>query len=251
MTLAAGLVAAVAGCTAAGPDHPPGTPFDPYEAQNRKTHAFNRGLDRAVIRPVSRGYAKAMPDDIETVISRFATNLSLPRAVVNNILQGNMRGATEDSYRFVVNTTVGLGGFFDPATELGMPQATDADFGQTLHVWGVAEGAYTELPVLGPSTERDFAGLVVDVFTDPLGYVIAKPERYYGSAAKTGRLLSERNNRSDTIDSVLYDSADSYAQLRSLYLQKRRFELNGAGGEAYLDPYDNPYGADSPKTEDQ
>ncbi len=228
----------VAGCSVPGPDHPPGEPFDPYEAENRKAHEFNKSFDRAVLRPISRGYSAFMPDDIETAISRFAVNFSLPRSVVNNILQGNMKGATEDTYRFVVNTTIGLGGFFDPATELGMPQPHDADFGQTLYVWGVPEGAYMETSFFGPSTERSAVGWVVDLFTNPLFYLINEPEVYAGSAAKISRQLSQRGRYSETLDSVLYESADSYAQTRSLYLQNRHFKLGGGTPDAYLDPYE-------------
>jgi len=89
---------------------------DPFEAENRRMHAFNRGFDRSLLRPVSKGYAAAVPDDIETVVIRFSENLSLPADVVNNVLQLNMRAALQDTARFVVNTTVGLGGFFDPAS---------------------------------------------------------------------------------------------------------------------------------------
>ena len=241
--LLAALLGLVSACTAPGPDHTPGEVFDPYEDSNRNVHDFNKRIDRAVFRPVSRGYSAFMPDDIETGISRFAFNLSIPQAVVNNILQGNMRGATEDTYRFVVNTTIGLGGFFDPASELGMPEATDTDFGETLHVWGVPEGAYLETPFAGPSTERDTAGQFVDLFTNPLSYIVDTPDRYIDTAASASATLSQRGRFSDTVDSVLYESADSYAQARSLYLQNRRFELGGQGEEAYLDPYDDPYGA--------
>jgi len=152
-----------------------------------------------------------------------------------------MRGATTDTYRFIVNTTVGLGGIFDPATELGMPRATDTDFGETLHVWGVPQGAYLELPVLGPSTERAAAGMVVDLFTDPLDHVLPEPERYYGTGLKALDGLGRRGRLADTIDSVLYDSADSYAASRSLYLQNRRFKLGNRGSDDYLDPYDTVY----------
>jgi len=237
------MTAVLAACSTPGPDHPPGDPFDPNEDRNRKVHAFNKSVDRAVLRPVSRGYSAFMPDDIETAINRFSFNLSIPQAVVNNILQGNMRGDTEDTYRFVVNTTVGLGGFFDPASELGMPDATDTDFGETLHVWGVQEGAYQETPFFGPSTERDSAGRIVDLFTNPLSYLVETPESYIDTAASVSATLTQRERFSDTVDSVLYDSADSYAQARSLYLQNRRFELGGRGDDAYLDPYDDPYGA--------
>ena len=238
------LAVAVGACASPGPDHPTGQPFDPYEAQNRKVHNLNRSLDKTVVRPVSKGYSSFLPDDIETVVGRFAFNLSLPGSIVNNILQGNGRGATEDTYRFLVNSTVGLGGFFDPATEMGMPGPTETDFGETLYVWGVREGAYIELPILGPATERATAGKVVDMFTNPLSYALESPENYYQTAASVSARLSDRGRFSDTIDSVLYESADSYAQSRSLYLQRRRFELGGrnGAGDAYLDPYDDPYG---------
>ncbi|MGK7752800.1 MULTISPECIES: MlaA family lipoprotein [unclassified Roseovarius] len=238
------LVAALAapGCTPTPAGHPAGQVFDPYEEENRRTHAFNRALDRNLVGPAGKGYSGFIPDDVENMIGRFAFNLSIPGAVVNNILQGNMKGATEDTYRFLVNTTIGLGGLFDTASELNMPQATDADFGQTLHVWGVREGAYIELPLLGPSTERAAAGRIVDLFTNPLTYVLDEPENYYGTVASAATGLSDRGRYADTIDSILYDSADSYAQARSLYIQNRRFKLGGGSGGALEDPYDAELG---------
>ena len=221
------------------------TPPDPHEKLNRKIHKFNRGLDRVFIRPVGKGYASAIPDDIETAIGRFAFNLSIPSAVVNNILQGNMRGAFKDTARFAVNTTVGLGGFFDPASEMSMPAPTDADFGQTLHAWGVPDGNYNEVPVLGPGTDRHMAGKMVDIFTNPLTYVLPSPEKYYGTGASLAARLSDRARYSDTIDSVLYESEDSYAATRSLYLQNRRFRLDGGRSDSYQDPYDELYGVSS------
>jgi len=202
---------------------------------------LNQSLDRNLVRPAGKGYAAFMPDDIEDAIGRFAFNLSIPRSVVNNVLQGNMRGATEDSYRFLVNSTVGLLGLFDPATEMRMPEATDADFGQTLHVWGAREGAYIELPVIGPSNERDTFGIVVDLFTNPLSYLLDDPESYYGTVASVSSGLSNRGRYSDTIDSILYESADSYAQAKSLYTQNRRFEVKGGSAGALSDPYDAPF----------
>lgn len=231
-------VLAVSGCAKRDPSLAAGVPFDPYEAENRETHAFNREFDTKIFRPIAMGYSTFMPDDIETMLGRFSDNMSLPGSVVNNVLQGNMRGATEDTYRFVVNATLGLGGLFDTATELGMPAATDNDFGKTLHVWGVRQGAYVELPVLGPSTERDTVGLFVDFFTNPLSYIIEAPESYYDTGASVSARLTDRTRFSGTIDQILYESADSYAQSRSLYLQNRRFELGDDNGSAYLDPYD-------------
>ncbi|MEI4197477.1 VacJ family lipoprotein [Roseovarius sp. E0-M6] len=218
------------------------THYDPWEEENREVHAFNRSLDRALVRPAGKGYTKAVPDDIELVVTRFSENLSLPGAIVNNILQGNGLGATTDTYRFLVNTTLGLGGFFDPATELNMPAKTDADFGQTLYTWGINEGPYMELPLLGPSTTRDAVGKTVDLFTNPLTYALPSPESYYGTAASVSSGLSARGQYSDTIDSILYESADSYAASRSIYLQNRRFKLGKGRDETYLDPYESVAG---------
>lgn len=229
----------LAACAGSQPDAQAGRgTFDPYEEQNRQVHDFNRDLDRKLVRPVSKGYDAAVPDDIETAILRFSQNTSLPRSIVNNMLQLNMRAAIEDSARLFVNTTVGLGGFFDPASEMGMPAASDADFGQTLHVWGAAEGAYIELPFLGPSTQRDTFGTFIDVLTNPLTYVLNTPARTINRGTSVAGGLTRRSQFSDTIDQILYESADSYAQLRSIYLQGRRFELGGRGGEDYGDPYD-------------
>jgi len=237
--LALGL-ACVAAC---GPTeaNPPGTPFDPFEAENRKVHEFNKSLDRALLRPAGKGYTAVVPEDVQTLVGRFANNLAIPGSVVNNILTGNMRAATQDFYRFAVNTTLGLGGVFDPATELNMPAESDADFGQTLHAWGVPAGAYMELPGLGPSTERDAVGTFVDLFTNPLDYVLPSPEQEYVTGTSVVARVGDRGRFAETIDSILYESADSYAQSRSLYLQNRNFELGETGNDAYLDPYDDPY----------
>lgn len=224
--------------------------FDPFEAENRKMHEFNRGLDQALIRPVSKGYTSVVPDDIETGVVRFAENLSLPADIVNNILQLNMRGAFQDGARLLVNTTVGLGGFFDPASEMGMPPPTNTDFGETLHVWGAREGAYIELPLLGPSTTRRTFGYFVDLFTNPLTYVFDSPENLIGTAAGVASGLSRRERYSGTIDQVLYESEDSYALSRSIYLQNRRFKLGGTSDAGYTDPYDGlPDGGSAAMTE--
>ncbi len=238
LLLALLLALSLAACAKRPAGLPVDAVYDPYEQQNRGVHEFNRSLDRNLVRPAGRGYSDFLPDDIEDGIGRFAFNLSLPRSIVNSILQGNMLAATEDSYRFLINSTIGLVGVFDVASDLNMPEANDADFGQTLHVWGVREGAYVELPLLGPSTQRDTVGLVVDIFTNPLTYILDSPENYYGTIASVSSGLSNRGRFSDTIDSVLYESADSYAQAQSIYIQNRRFKLGNGTGGAYADPYD-------------
>lgn len=232
------FVALVAGCAAQDPSAT-GDVFDPYEAENRRMHEFNRGVDRSLVRPVSKGYANVVPDDIETGVVRLAENLSLPGDIVNNILQLDMRSAFQDTARLVVNTTVGLGGVFDPASEMGMAAPSNTDFGETLHVWGAREGAYIELPLLGPSTTRDTFGIFVDLFTNPLTYVLDSPENLVGTAAGVASGLSRRDRFSETIDQILYESEDSYAQSRSIFLQSRRFRLGGTAGDSYTDPYDD------------
>jgi phospholipid-binding lipoprotein MlaA len=236
MAVAAALL--VAGCAAQDPAATRDV-FDPYEAENRRMHEFNRGFDRVLVRPVSKGYTSVVPDDIETGVVRIAENLSLPADIVNNILQLNMRGAFQDTTRFLVNSTVGLGGVFDPASEMGMAAPTNTDFGETLHVWGVREGAYIELPLLGPSTTRRTFGHFFDLFTNPLTYVLDSPENLVGTAAGVASGLSRRERFSETIDQILYESEDSYAQSRTIYLQNRRFKLGGTASAGYTDPYDS------------
>jgi phospholipid-binding lipoprotein MlaA len=213
---------------------------DPYEAQNRAIHGFNKGLDRSLVRPISKGYA-VIPVDLRDRVNDFSTNLSLPGVAINSLLQADLRGAGIATSRFVINTTLGFAGFFDPSTSMSIPDHS-TDFGQTLAVWGVGEGAYIEMPIFGPSTQRDAVGFVTDFFTNPLTFwtIDTSPEQYIPPTARGAAWLNDREKFAGEIDSVLYESADSYALARSIYLQNRRFELGttGTGGEdAYLDPY--------------
>ncbi|MFK7746534.1 MAG: VacJ family lipoprotein [Roseobacter sp.] len=214
---------------------------DPYEAQNRGIHAFNKGLDKNLVRPVSKGYAAVVPSEIRDTVNNFSENLSMPGVAINSLLQGDFRGAGLASIRFVMNTTIGIGGIVDAATELNIPEHT-TDFGETLAVWGAGEGAYVELPVFGPSTQRDAVGIFTDFFTNPLTLATTdnSPEKYIPPTATAGSVLNDRERLGETIDSVLYESADSYAQSRSIYLQNRRFELgtdDTTADDPYLDPY--------------
>lgn len=235
------LTALLAGCAAPDPASlAPGGVHDPYEKTNRSIHAFNRGVDRFLFRPASKGYTSIIPDPIEDSFNHFAKNLSEPSDFVNFVLQGRFKDAGVSLTRFVFNTTVGFGGLADPSSDFGLPD-TNTDFGETLHVWGAGEGAYVELPLYGPSTVRDAVGTVTDFFTNPLSYAIADKAENIGIYAEVVERLSARGRYSDTVDSILYDSADSYAQARLIYLQNRRFELDGGASDAYVDPYDDPY----------
>ncbi|WP_242648552.1 MlaA family lipoprotein [Cognatishimia maritima] len=230
----------VSACAANNGSVPAGEIYDPQEVSNRKVHEFNRGVDRVLFRPVSNGYGNVVHEDARLLVSNFADHLSLPADIVNNILQGDLKGAGANSFRFVFNTVFGFGGIADPSDAFDMPRR-ETDFGETFHVWGMKEGAYVELPLLGPSTERDAMGTILDFTLDPVSVLLPNPESYIGTAANIADRMGDRYELRGTIDSVLYESADSYAQTRILYLQNRRFELGVTADDAYLDPYDDPY----------
>lgn len=210
--------------------------LDPYEEGNRRVHEFNRGLDRNLVGPAGRGFTAVVPDVVEDGIGNFATNVGMPSVMVNALLQGDLEVTGLAFSRFFINTIFGFGGLMDTATVFQIPEA-DTDFGETLYVWGFGEGPYIELPILGPSTQRHAVGRVVDLFTNPLGYALDSPERYWGPGAGIGQRLSDRGRFTDTVDSILYESTDSYAQLRLIYLQNRRFELGRQDPTQEIDPF--------------
>ncbi len=227
-----------AGCTAA----PPGTGInDPYEPFNRQVHAFNTGLDRAVLRPLSRS-ASGAPEGLGQPVVNFAANVGLPGTVVNNLLQGDVGGAATNTLRFLLNSTVGLLGLADPAGAIGLHEV-ETDFGATLARWGVPEGAYLELPLLGPSTERDATGRLVDFVLDPLPHIDDVPQRVkdFALPAQLAEQAIDRARLGATFDDVLYGSADSYAQARLIYLQNRRYELgqDQQSEDRYINPYED------------
>ncbi len=213
---------------------------DPYEVQNRQRFERTVRSDRKLLRPAASAYGEVVPDPVRQVVSNFAGNLSLPSSIVNDLMQANVEDAIVNTFRFAFNSTIGLGGTLDPASLLEV-HARETDFGETLHIWGVAEGAYLVVPFVGPSTERDAVGKVVDLFTNPLSYVVPTPERFALPVSGALDRLESRYRFRTTIDSLLYESADPYSQSRLLYLENRRFDLGGDGQEDYFDPYDDPY----------
>ncbi len=234
---ALGLALALAACAAPQPQ----AINDPDEAMNREIHAFNTGLDKAILRPLADAVGRDGQGPLARGVSNFSDNLGMPSAVLNDVLQFRLGKAAENTLRFGLNTVIGLGGVLDPATALGVP-GSKTDFGQTLHIWGVPEGAYVELPFAGPSTTRDTVGLIVDAVIDPLNSLLPSPENNIVPVAKLASRVGDRARFKETLDSVLYGSADSYAQARLLYLQNRRFELGQSAGEAsFEDPYEDPY----------
>ncbi|WP_114287662.1 VacJ family lipoprotein [Candidatus Halocynthiibacter alkanivorans] len=214
--------------------------YDPFEVQNRGIHEDNRKLDQYVLRPVSQGYGKILPPELRLGVSNMASNLSVPGVVVNDLLQFNLRNAGHNTVRFLLNSTIGLGGLLDPAAAK-FPLRRN-DFGQTLYVWGAGEGAYLELPLLGPSTTRAAAGIVVDLALDPLRLFAPTDVATASTIASAADVANSRYTYSDTVDSILYDSEDSYAQSRLLYLENRRFLLGDTtSGEDVYDIYEDLY----------
>jgi phospholipid-binding lipoprotein MlaA len=237
----AALVASALALSACSVPDEPVEIHDPYEKVNRASHAVNKAADRVVFRPASRVFGSVTPGPIRTGLSNAAKNLNAPRSVVNDVLQGEPEDAVHNTVRFLLNTTLGVFGLFDPATSIGI-ENRDTGFGDTLAVWGAPEGAYLELPLLGPSTERDAFGQVADIITNPISYVLGKDGDEIAAATSIPSVLNSRYQFGDTVDGILYDSADSYAQLRLFYLESRRFELSGQGSvENAFDPYENLY----------
>jgi len=238
-----GLLAACAG-GASGPDGI----NDPYESTNRSVHEFNRGVDRVLVGPASKGYGGVVPEPVKRVVGNVADTVDLPGDIANNLLQFRLDNAAQNTLRLAVNLTMGVGGLFDASTAIGLP-GKPTDFGETLHVWGVGEGIYVEVPLAGPSTARDTTGMVVDLALNPVRLALPDREATAATVLKLFSRLGDRDRFSETVESILYDSADSYAQARLLYLQNRRFQLGQGGGatvdgaedDGFIDPYEDLY----------
>ena len=223
--------------SACAPSFKLGNYDDPYENVNRKSHEINKGIDKKVLRPSSKIYSRALGQKPRTAISNFSENWGLPKDLVNYTLQGDIGNASKTTVQFLINSTIGIAGVFDPSEKFGI-NARGTDFGETLHRWGVSEGDYVEIIFLGPSTERDALGKVADLVLDPVGLVFNPWQSRLRSTANVGNVLGNRHALGSTIDSVFYDSADSYSQTKLAYLQGRRFRLNPEISEVYSDPYE-------------
>lgn len=211
--------ALLAGC-AATPKEGPRSTIDPLEPINRPIYRFNEKVDKYVYKPVAQGYDWVMPDRAERSVSHFFNNLNAPVIVVNDLLQAKFKSAAKDTGRFAVNTTVGVLGLFDMATDWGMPQGRE-DFGQTLGTWGVPPGFYIVLPFLGPSTLRDGVGSIADWPADPL---MRWPPKVQPEGVRYGLLgLKYVNTRSAYLgaEGVLETVYDPYSYVRDGYLQRR------------------------------
>lgn len=197
---------------------------DPWEGFNRKMFSAHVFLDDNFLAPAAKAYRAATPKAGRRGVRRFLANLKAPGVFVNDILQGEFGRAGETLGRFVVNSTIGAGGFADPAAQIGIAPHSE-DFGQTLAVWGVGSGPYLFLPLLGPSTTRDGFGKVVQVGLDPMFYVRTPPADIarYSRAGVGG--LSAREEFLDPLAEIEAKSLDYYASFRSFYLQARKREI--------------------------
>lgn len=203
---------------------------DPFENLNRAVFEFNLGFDRKILKPVAKGYRAVVPEPGRDMVKHFLNNLRSPIILANDILQGKPDRAGQTIHRFLFNTSLGLGGLFDL---VGDPGANgqgvgvafhDEDFGQTLAVWGVGEGPYLVVPILGPAPPRDALGLAVDnVVFDPFNFFDVA--LLIGLGRTATRAVDERARHIESLDEIEETSIDFYATIRSLYRQRRNDEI--------------------------
>ena len=224
--------------SACSPSFKLGNYDDPYENVNRKSHEINKTIDKKFLKPSSQVYSEFLGQKPRNAISNFSENWGLPKDLVNYTLQGDIGNASKTTGQFLFNSTIGIAGIFDPSEKFGI-NARGTDFGETMHRWGVSEGDYVEIIFLGPSTERDAVGKVADLILDPIGFIINPWQSGLRSTANVANVLGNRAALGSTIDNILYESADSYAQTKLAYLQGRRFRLNPEISEVYYDPYED------------
>ncbi len=195
--------------------------YDPLEPFNRCVYKFNYMVDGVLIKPLAIAYKTVTPEPVRDGVSRFFSNLTEPVSIANSVLQGNGEQAFAHFWRFVLNSTLGVGGVFDFAGEYGL-YARNEDFGQTLGRYGVGSGPFLMLPILGPSSARDAVGIVADSITDPFHYYT---NGYWTAGRAAGRAIDRRYLSLDFTEEVDKNSLDPYATYRSGYLQYRQNQV--------------------------
>ena len=209
----------------ADPTLPPGVQmpksYDPWEKLNRKTHRFNNAVDRTIARPLAKGYVKVVPRPVRLGVSNFFSNLGEPITTLNSLLQGKPKQAAQSFGRFLLNSTVGIGGIFDPASDAKLPRKNE-DFGQTLGVWGWRRSRYVELPLFGPRTIRDVFGLVGDAPLSPIRQVENDKVRL----GLQGLQLVDVRAQLLSIDALREGAVDEYALFRDSWLQRRNYQIS-------------------------
>ena len=225
---------ALSACASAPPSPEALAAGDPYEKTNRDTLALNGKIDKYIVVPTVAVYFVLVPPGGRRGVHNFLGNISKPTIFVNDLLQGEFIRGSRTAGRFLINTTLGLGGFFDPATKIGIPDHGE-DFGQTLAVWGVDEGPYVVLPFFGPSNPRDAAGLAIDAAIDPTNFIRFKQHVWWAGAREYFTFLDLKGQTYQTIQGIQRSSVDYYSSLRSLYRQLRANEIrNGRKADEAL-----------------
>lgn len=226
------LAAALSACAGEEPPQS-GQIADPYEGLNRQVHEFNKGLDTVLLRPAAVVYEAAMPGLGDLLLTNAVNFLRMPMNTINHAAQGDLEQAGADILRMGLNLAMGLG-VLDPATEFGLPQK-ETDIGETLYVWGVAEGPYVEAPVFGPGSARDVFGRVAEIVLDPFGFFTGYQELLMGRRIiSVVNLANVRSDNMKVVDQTLYESEDSYVTTRAGYVQYRRRKLAGGATEGAL-----------------
>ena len=205
---------------------------DPLEPLNRAIFSFNLTLDKAILRPIATVYNAALPDPVRDGVRNFLNNLRTPIILANDVLQGEIGRAGDTVGRFLLNSTLGVGGLFDIASELGFDFHNE-DFGQTLAVWGIGEGPYLMLPNFGPSNPRDAVGLAGEYFADPVVHWTNNTDREWILYTRAGiDAVDGRSRNINTLEELERTSLDFYAAVRSLYRQRRMDQIrNGESGD--------------------
>ncbi|HXL99191.1 MAG TPA: VacJ family lipoprotein [Rhizomicrobium sp.] len=197
---------------------------DPFEPMNRTVFDMNQGFDKMVLLPVAQAYVDVVPEPARDSVHNVLDNLSLPVTFANDLLQGELDRAGDTFSRFTINTTIGIGGLIDVASNLGIPDHSE-DFGQTLGVYGVGEGPYLVVPFFGPDPPRDAAGQIVDIFLDPTTYIHIDGHIYWSAGEELAQAVDLRSRSIDQVESIERSSVDYYASVRSLYRQHRNNEI--------------------------
>ena len=245
------LAAQLTGCAHVARDRDTGV-YDPLEPMNRAIFSANMAVDRAVVKPVAKGYRAIFPQFVRDRLRSFVENLVEPRIFINDILQVRLNAAGMTFARFLMNTTAGIGGLFDLASDHGLPRQT-GDFGQTLYMWGIRDGPYLVLPFFGPSNLRDGIGFGVDLVTE--GQINPLNALDYSDNRTTVNVtlgiiygIDVRARNIETLDALESTSIDLYATLRSASQQHRHAELRKAKGlEPEIEPLLDP---EAPEQED-
>jgi phospholipid-binding lipoprotein MlaA len=201
---------------------------DCFESVNRAMFSFNRGLDSAIFKPVAKGYSY-LPDPIKTSVRNVTSNISYTVTIPNHLLQGNLKNFANDTGRFVINTTIGILGIFDPAAKLGFKKIEAEDYGQTLGYWGIGPGCYIMLPVFGPSTTRDTVGKIANTLLDPFYLATVGDKKFldnnFGDSTyyleQGFDVIDFRAQNLKSFENLEKNSLDLYASVKSLYLQRR------------------------------